>query len=66
MKYVACVIHCSCSGRVERLVEGVAYVLTDKQTIVFGGICSQCGSPVQVEKPITTLMLHCPSSGKVQ
>lgn len=65
MNAVACLIMCSCGGHVQVLPEdGVYYVLTKRQTIVFQGQCSQCFGAVRVEKPILELMLHCPVDEK--
>lgn len=59
-KGVACQIVCQCGGRVETLNDGTYYVLTDKHTIIFLGLCNRCHEGVRVEKPILELMVHCP------
>jgi len=61
---LACIMMCTCGGRVERLKDAIYYVLTSKQTIRFGGICNKCGQEVRVEKLITELHLMCPIEGK--
>lgn len=62
-KAVACKIMCSCGGTATKLPEdGVYYVLTDENTILFRGFCNACGEGVRVEKPIAELFFHCPTA----
>lgn len=65
MKAVACMIACPCGGEVVQLPyehgHHVYYQLTERSTIIFSGICSDCGDGVKVERDILSLVLHCPT-----
>lgn len=61
MTDIACRINCKCGGLVIRLDEdGIYYILTDQHTIIFRGICNECGRMVNVEKHILALYLNAP------
>jgi hypothetical protein len=62
MSAINCVIKCKCGGTVCQVAEdGTWYTLTERSTIVFRGICSDCEQLVRVEREITTLLLLCPT-----
>lgn len=61
----ACAVQCKCGGLVFQLCEDRAfYWLTKKLTIIFRGVCDSCGSTVQVERDIKSLLLLCPHEGE--
>ncbi len=61
MELYGCQIRCKCGGHVEVLIDGVYYLLTEKYTIIFRGICNSCGDDVAVERDILSLMVMCPN-----
>lgn len=58
---IACIVKCSCGGKVEYLNDGVFYILTERNTVIFQGTCSSCLELVKVEREIATLFLMCPT-----
>lgn len=62
MEYTGCQIKCSCGGVVCQVAEdGIWYILTERNTIIFRGICSECEQLVKVEREIATLWMLCPT-----
>jgi hypothetical protein len=62
---VSCKLFCQCGGHIQHLPDdGVYYVLTEEHTIIFRGMCNQCGGGVRVERPILSLMVRCPSDAQ--
>ena len=61
MNAVSCILLCQCGGHVSYLHEDIYYVLTEKRTIIFRGVCSLCGELVKVERDILSLILTCPN-----
>lgn len=65
MKMTGFVLTCSCGGAVKRVLrDNYFYVLTERQTIIFRGVCSECGEGVTVEHMLDYLRLMCPTSSK--
>lgn len=64
MSALGCKIMCkSCGvGHVVRLPDdGIYYVLTDDNTIIWRGICGHCEEGVSVERSIVELLMMCPT-----
>lgn len=62
MSAIGCRIMCQCGGNVDRLPDdGIYYVLTEDNTIIWRGICGTCGEAVRVERDIVELIMMCPT-----
>ena len=65
MRTVGCQIMCRCGGTVDRLCDDcIIYVITENLTIIFRGVCNQCGENVSVEKDIISLLALAPDDNK--
>lgn len=64
-KDVACQIVCKCGGIVDRLDDGIYYILTEDKQITFRGYCNRCHQLVRVTKAILAMYLMAPGNDTV-
>lgn len=60
MRVAAMELHCQCGGVAKSLPEDdeghyIFYMVTDRNSIIFQGLCDRCGVGFKVEKPIISL-----------